>query len=465
MTPAPERSYSLRRRLLWLILGGSTALWLASICIMAAIAWRETNDVFDDALKESGYLVMAATTDWNERGLPIQTLAPRESRKVEMHCQIVVDGKVVQRTSGAPPQPFVDSLQRSAGFADIQLGAKRWRVFFARSGDKRFAVEVGQEYRRRLDILVELAEHLAPPMLAMLALLAAASWFAIGRIIKPIAGTAAAITGKSRDDLSLLGTENQPAELLPIVEALNGMLGRLDAALQAERRFTADAAHELRTPLAGVHMHVQLMQRQHPHLARSFSKLRTDIERSTTLVDSLLTLARLDPIARADLARGRTMLQPMLEELVRAHSHGAGQLGISLRLRCMVDHVSVNADMLRIVLRNLVDNALRYCGPGCVVEISACWNGGAARLAVRDNGPGVSEADRTRLTERFFRVLGSGQGGNGLGLSIVRRIVELHGAALSFGVGLEQRGLAALIDFPACSGSVHGALAASPPQC
>jgi two-component system sensor histidine kinase QseC len=115
----------------------------------------------------------------------------------------------------------------------------------------------------------------------MLALLAAVGWFAIGRIIRSIGATAMAITAKSRDDLSALPTDVQPAELLPIIDSLNAMLMRLDGALQAERRFTADAAHELRTPLAGVHMHVQLMQRQHPELASSFGKLRADIERST----------------------------------------------------------------------------------------------------------------------------------------------------------------------------------------
>jgi two-component system sensor histidine kinase QseC len=450
MPARPERHYSLRWRLLWVIMGSSTALWLAGISVVAMIAWRETNDVFDDALKESGYLVMAATTDWNARGLPgAGSVGSAGARKVQIQYQVVADGKVVQRTEAAPAQPFVVHFPKDNGFRNIDSGGKAWRVFVAHSADHRVVVQVGQEYQQRLDILYELAEHLAVPTLGLLSLLALASWWFIRRVVAPINATARAIISKSRSDLTPVGTEQQPSELLPIVEALNAMLARLDAALQAERRFTADAAHELRTPLAGVHMHIQLMQRQHPALAPSFHQLRVDIERSTALVDSLLTLARLDPIGHADLARGTTELRPMLEGLVRMHAASAEQLGVKLRLRCMMDHLFVNADMLAIVLRNLIDNAVRYCGPGSVVEISAGWKDGAARLAVRDDGPGVSADDCGRLAERFFRVLGNAQGGNGLGLSIVKRIVELHGASLSFSIGLDQRGLGVLIDFPA----------------
>jgi two-component system sensor histidine kinase QseC len=450
MPKQPDGHYSLRHRLLWVIMASSTVLWLAGLSIVALIAWRETNDVFDDALKESGYLIMAATTDWNERGLSgDDRFGGGTSRKVEIQYQVVADGKVVQRTSGSPAQPFVHRLTKDKDFKDIAIDGTAWRVFVTRSADHRFVVQVGQQASKRLAILHELAEHLVAPMLGLLVLLGATSWLFIGRVIAPIRATANAITLKSRNDLSLIGTEQQPAELLPIVDALNGMLARLSAALQAERRFTADAAHELRTPLAAVHMHIQLMQRQHPALAPAFYKLRADIERSTTLVDSLLTLARLDPIGCADLARSQTPLRPLLEELVRAHRTCAELSNITLHLCCTIEQICVNADMLAIVLRNLVDNALRYCSPGGVVEISASWNHGAACLAVRDDGPGVSASDRARLAERFFRVLGSGQAGNGLGLSIVKRIVELHGASLSFTVGLEQRGLAVLVDFPA----------------
>ena len=441
--------WSLRRRLLAAIVAASSVLWLASLGIVATIAWHETNEVFDDALEESGYMIMAATTEWNERGLLAATRPDGgHGRKVDMQYQIVVGGRVIQRTGGAPAQPFVPNFRKDDGFADPEVNARRWRVFVVRDEARRFEVQVGQQYKKRLDILEELAEHLWLPVLGLLALLALACWLITGRVLKPLRETASAIARKTPDDLALVPTDGQPREVLPLVTALNGVLGRLDGALQAERRFTADAAHELRTPLAGLHMHVQLLQRQHPELAAPFQKLRHDIGRSTALVDSLLTLARLDPLARAELVREPVALAPLLEQLVASHGAEAARRGIAFELRCDLAHVHAHGPMLAIMLRNLVDNALRYCPDGSRIAIDAHWHAGRARIAVRDDGPGVDDASRQRLTERFFRVLGHGQAGSGLGLSIVKRIADLHGIDLAFGAGLDGRGLGVTLDLP-----------------
>lgn len=441
--------WSLRRRLLAAIVAASTVLWLASLGIVTVIAWQETNEVFDDALEDSGYMILAATTDWDERGLLAQARpGGGPERKVDMQYQVVVDGRVLQRTSGAPAQPFVSGFDGQHGFADPLVAQRRWRVFVVRDDERHFEVQVGQQYKKRYDILEELAEHLWLPVLGFLGLLALVCWMLTGRVLKPLRRTASAIAGKTPDDLAQVPTAGQPRELLPIVQALNGVLARLDAALQAERRFTADAAHELRTPLAGLHMHVQLLQRQHPELATAFQKLRQDIARVTALVDSLLTLARLDPLARGQLA-GRTVpLAPLLEQVLASHAGEAARRGIALSVRCTLGSVNADPQLLGIMLRNLLDNALRYCPAGSRVEIDAAAHAGRARIAVRDNGPGVDDTSRQRLGERFFRVLGQGQGGNGLGLSIVRRIAELHGIGLAFGAGLDGRGLGVVLDLP-----------------
>ena len=445
--PAP---WSLRRRLLGAILSASVVLWLASLGIATVIAWQETSEVFDDALEEAGYMIMAATTDWNARGLAAPPRPGAAARKADMQYQVVVDGRVLQRTAGAPATPFVAAIDDSHGFADPDADGHRWRVFVVRDEERRVEVQVGQRASDRYDILEELAEHLWPPVLGMLALLALVCWLLIGRVLKPLRRTAAAIAAKTPADLALVPAAGQPREVLPIVQALNGVLGRLDAALQAERRFTADAAHELRTPLAGLHMHVQLLQRQHPQpeMAAPFQKLRQDIARITALVDSLLLLARLDPLANTQLVRQPVLLAPLLERLLAAHAPEAARRTIRLQARCTLDAVQADPAMLEIVLRNLLDNALRYCPDGSRIEIEAGHEGGHARIAVRDDGAGVDEASRRRLTERFFRVLGQGQSGSGLGLSIVKRIADLHGIALGFGTGLDGRGLGVVLDFP-----------------
>jgi len=439
--------WSLRRRLLVAIVAASSVLWLASLGIVTVIAWQETNEVFDDALEESGYMLMAATGNRDGREVSAMPAGGRE-RKVDMQYQIVADGRVIQRTGGAPVHPFVAAFGDHDGFADIETGGRRWRVFVVRDDARDFEVQVGQEQRKRFDILEELADSLWLPVLAFLALLALVCWLLIGRVLKPLRRTASSIAGKTPDDLAQVATGGQPRELLPIVQALNGVLGRLDAALQAERRFTADAAHELRTPLAGLHMHVQLLQRQHPDLAAPFQKLRQDIARMTALVDSLLTLARLDPLAREQLLRQPVALAPLLEQVRAAHAQEAARRAVELTVRCELGAVQADPRMLDIVLRNLVENALRYCPEGSRVEIAAQQHTGRARIAVRDDGPGVDEASRQRLTERFFRVLGQGQHGSGLGLSIVKRIADLHGIELAFGEGLDGRGLGVTLDWP-----------------
>ena len=439
---------SLRRRLVLAIVSASVALWLASLGIVTVIAWHETNDVFDDALEEAGYMILSATTDWHARGLPARP-ATREVRKVDMQYQIVQEGRVIQRTEGAPRQAFVSGFDDDEGFADPKVDGRRWRVFVVRDEENRFEVQVGQRHDKRFDILEELADSLWLPVAGILLLLALVCWLLIGRVLKPLRRTANEIAAKSPIDLAQVALVGQPRELLPIVGALNGVLARLDAALQAERRFTADAAHELRTPLAGLHMHVQLLGRQHPEMAAPFGKLRQDIARLTALVDSLLTLARLDPLAREQLLRQQVLLAPLLEGVLALHAPEAARRGITLALRCELETVQADPRMLEIMLRNLVENALRYCPDGSRVEISATRHEGRERIAVRDNGPGVDDASRARLGERFFRVLGQGQGGSGLGLSIVRRIAELHGIALGFGVGLDGRGLGVTLDLPA----------------
>jgi two-component system sensor histidine kinase QseC len=446
-------TWSLRRRLLAVIIAASSVVWLASLSIVTIIAWHETNEVFDDALEESGYMVMAATTDLDERGLLAELRPGGHARKVDMQYQIVVDGRVIQRTGGAPAQPFIGNFSKKDGFADAEVDDHNWRVFVVRNEQRKVEVQVGQQYKKRIDILEELAEHLWAPVLGMLMLLALVCWLLTGRVLKPLRQTAAAIAAKTPDDLAQVPAAGQPRELLPIVQALNGVLARLDSALQTERRFTADAAHELRTPLAGLHMHVQLLQRQYPELAAPFQKLRHDISRSTALVDSLLTLARLDPLSREELARELVALAQLLEQLRATHADEAAQRGITLSVRATLapqqECVQAHPAMLDIALRNLLENALRYCPAGSRIDIEAVWRDGQTSIAVLDDGPGVDEASRQRLTERFFRVLGQEANGSGLGLSIVQRIADLHGMTLRFGPGLNGRGLGVTLAWPA----------------
>lgn len=463
-----SEAYSLRRRLLVAILGASVFMWLASLALIVSVAWRQTSDTFDDALKEGSQLALVLGSELLERDEPdirseFEVAHQGESGKFKTYYQIVADdGRVLQRAHKAPAQPFSSDLSRRNGYLNVWVAGKPWRVYVVRAPHQRFQVQIGQPWDERTQLLGEMAERLAWPALGMLALLGIFCWWTIRHLLAPLDRTAIRIAAKSADDLDAVPLAPEPRELQPIVQAFNGVLTRLAGALQAERRFTADAAHELRTPLAALRMRIQLLQRQHQQGGHSASPaelqaLRDDVDRSTALVESLLTLARLEPQQPQMLVKEIVPLAAEFAQLDRILGGYSRAKGMTLVFERQVDSVYAEPTLLHSALRNLIDNALRYGTAGGCVQVQAVPLPGTAanavyggvRLAVRDDGPGVTPAERARLGERFFRVLGSGEAGSGLGLSIVARTAALHGALLRFEGGLEGHGLGVVLDLPA----------------
>ncbi|MGO3859743.1 MAG: sensor histidine kinase N-terminal domain-containing protein [Neisseriaceae bacterium] len=453
-TPTTPRAYSLRLRLLFSVLGLSVFFWLVSLSIMVYVAWDETNDVFDDALKESASLLLHATRhefEFHPRPPRDRSAQPDTD---DLHYQVVQQGQVVSRTKEAPLQPFVADFHKRKGFRDITLNGDEWRVFIIRAKDGALEVQVAQALNKRLDILEELAENLIVPALALLLLLVAVSTLTIYYLLRPLTQMAQLLTQKSPQDLTALPMQRSSAEVNAITDALNTLLARLQQTLLNERRFTADAAHELRTPLAALSMQTQLLKRQHPELAEPLSALRQDIERSTHLVSHLLLLARLDPLNQ----QGQEKLNPeplnvaaLLQDQARLFQNELDarrmQMVITLPSESMLQ-LYANRELMGIVLRNLINNALSYCPEGSTLTLSASDTHAHTLVVVQDNGPGVSDAEAERLTQRFYRVLGTDTSGSGLGLSIVQRIMELHHAQLKIESGSRYAGLKITLMFP-----------------
>lgn len=439
--------WSLRRRLLLMVMGTSITLWLVSLAIVIGVAWFATSDVFDDALEEGSRLVLQLGSEADAHASAGRGLHDRrgEEMKLRMYYQIVApDGRVLLRGEDTPEAAFVPRVERSKGFANVWVGGELWRVH-TRRGDGGNTAQVAQPVEERLELLGDMAENLAWPALALLVLLGLVSWWQIRRLLRPLEDTAGRIGARTPQDLSPIAVPDPPRELQTILDALNALLARLGVALDSERRFTSDAAHELRTPLAALRMRVQLIERELKLPGHHLQQLRADLDRCTALIESLLALARLEPQAEA-LPRETVALEALIDTLDLAPAHAKG---LQLERALAVPTIAAAPALLASALRNLVDNAVRYGGPGGRVRVeSAPLPGGGVRLAVRDDGPGVPAGQRARLGERFFRVLGTGQPGNGLGLSIVARIAALHGAALRFESGLDGRGLGVVLDFP-----------------
>ncbi|MFC4962780.1 MULTISPECIES: ATP-binding protein [Alcaligenes] len=439
------KGWSLRRRLLLTVMGTSIGLWLVSLAIVVGVAWHATGDVLDDALEEGARLVLML--DPQEAQASANTTDTRLNRdaalKLRMYYQLVAaDGRVLLRGDDTPKTAFIPQAKRKQ-ITTVWVDDELWRVY-VRPGAGGVTAQVGQPMEERLELLEDMAENLVWPAVGLLALLGLSSWFLIRRLMRPLEDTAKRINSKSPDDLTPVEGGNPPRELQPMLDALNALMARLSSALESERRFTSDAAHELRTPLAGLRMRVQLIERELQLPDAHLQQLRADLDRCTALVESLLALTRLEPQAEP-LKRETVDLNQVLDSLIPS----LPSTSINMERALAVTSIQAAPVLLNSALRNLIGNAIRYGGAGVRVRVETTRrHDGGVRLAVRDNGPGVPPEQRPRLGERFFRVLGTGQTGNGLGLSIVARIAALHEATLSFEEGLDGQGLSVVLDFP-----------------
>lgn len=445
-------TYSLRRRLIWTTVGSSIVVGLVSTVIVLVLAWKEVSDAFDDTLEEGARLVLAL----GESAAP--GAAPARERddaqpSLKLDYQIVArDGTVLRRGEDAPKRPFVEPGRRDDRFYDVHAGGERWRVYVRDHDTLGFSAQVGQEWDDRIDLIQDMLESLAWPLVGLWTLLGLANWWLIRRLVAPFERLARGMEAKSPADLSPVAYAGRAREVRSVVAALNRLLARLSHALEGERRFTADAAHELRTPLAALASRIQVMQRSQPPdgaLAEQLRRLREDVARSTSLVENLLHLARLDPQDADALVTETLDARALLDDVLRVCAPAAAARAVQLTLDCRAATLRGNRDALFTALRNLVDNAIRYGREGGAVTLSAHAEPARVVLAVRDDGPGVDEADRERLTQRFFRVLGNAAQGSGLGLSIVARVTELHGGTLQIGAGLGGRGLGVSLSLPA----------------
>ena len=277
-------------------------------------------------------------------------------------------------------------------------------------------------------------------------------WFAVQRGLAPLELLRREIEQRSHRDLSALPVANVPAEVRPIVESTNALLERLAQVLAAQQRFIADAAHQLRTPIAGLHTQTQLARRQTApeDIAASLEQLQSATERTTHLINQLLALARAEPSAEHVRAVEPCDLAALARDVTTEWVPHALRRNIDLGYEGDDASPALPGDalLLREMLNNLLDNAVRYTQAGGQVTTRVIRNGQTLQLTVEDNGPGIPEAEREAVLERFHRVLGTGVDGCGLGLAIVREIVARHGGEIQMLAGVDGKGTVAQVRLP-----------------
>lgn len=319
--------------------------------------------------------------------------------------------------------------QARLGFATVQTGQGKWRVFATQEHGQ--TIQVAQPMRVRDSLALDAALRTVAPFLLLLPVLGLVIWIVVGRGLRPIGAVAQAVTTRTPAALDPLPEAEAPVEVLPLVHSLNDLLGRLKHALEAQRAFIADAAHELRTPLAALQLQAQLVERAHSEAERTeaLADLKTGLQRATHSVNQLLTLARQEPGAAerkpgpVDLAEvaGR-----VLGELLPLAEAKAIDLGGAQAPGGAV--VEGDGEGLRILVANLVGNAIRYSPQGGKVDVLTGEDSDGPFLEVTDTGPGIPAEERTRVFDRFYRRAESTETGTGLGLAIVQAIADRHGA-------------------------------------
>ena len=444
--------FSLRRRLLGLLLGGVSAAWLATMVFSYIDAHHEVDELFDAQLAQAAQTLLALAS--HEDGDGIEDLG-EVAHKYQRQLRFQIwrsDGKLLVRSNNAP----VSALTEISGFSEVEAKDGHWRQFSQWNPERTLQVQVSENHYFRDDLIGQIAWRLLLPALFGLPLIGLWVWVGTRRGLASLDELAAQIASRAPQQLQALQPATAPEEMRPMLEALNGLFQRVEGALEAEQRFTADAAHELRTPLAALQAQLQvaLRARDEAERDRSLQQLQTGLARASHLVDQMLQLARLDP--HAGLPDPHPVDIGLLSEAICAEL-GPLILARKLDFALQADKdcvISGQADWLHVLIRNLIDNAVRYTPEGGKVHVSVGGDTHAVILEVNDSGPGIPPNERPTALQRFRRLNQGDETGSGLGLAIVMRIAELHGATVELSDSPYQTGLQIRMRWPRSDGKL-----------
>ncbi len=434
------RMMSIRKSLLlWLLSGLLLAGLFAGIATFLKTQ-EEVGEMFDYQLRQ-----IALSMKYSARSMAnqLQNLGEDSNEDNDFMVQIW-DAKGTLLYSSIPSVKLPEIAK--SGFANINIADGQWRVFNLISGNR--VIQAAQPVESRAEASFDMALRMLLPLGVLIPVLALLALIAVKKSLLPLTKVTSEVERRNASSMTPLDINSVPSEIRPLLSALNSLLKRLNSSISSQRRFIADAAHELRTPMTALSLQVDLAEQADTSVERAeaIENLRNGIKRSSHLVSQLLTLARQEPEVRQSFEK--------LDLALLAKRVADDFLPLAdfkkINLQANADQaVMIHGDEegLRTVISNLVDNAIRYTPENGKVEISVAINDGNAVLAVRDTGPGILAEDRERIFERFYRIPGNNVTGSGLGLSIVKQIVERHKASIVVGEGINGKGVSIVIAF------------------
>jgi signal transduction histidine kinase len=424
---------SIRNRLLLSLLSLWTVIWAAIAMVVVERSHHEVEELLDAELAQMAHVLrsIARNGDLQDMGSAGQVLEPiGHPYETKISFQLW-DGQHLLAAFGAAPSA---RLAAQPGYSDQRIGAGEWRVFGLPCDEQEQILYVAQDYSIRRELVRYLTFNALQPILWSLPLAVLLIWLAVSDGLRSLSRLAHDVAARSDRRLEPVPADEVPMEVRPLVAALNGLMAQLRQTLSLERRFAADASHELRTPLAIIRTHAQIAQRMvdTPAAREALDHIAQGVERATRLVEQLLELSRLSyERARRESDRGSLLLA--ITDVAEDRRAAAQRKGIELDLSVPPDDiftVGVPPAMLRVLLTNLVDNAIKFTPAGGQVSVTLDRTGEHVRLTVSDTGPGIPADARDRVFERFHRAPDQRAPGAGLGLSIVKRICELHRALI-----------------------------------
>ena len=432
---------SIRRQLLVSLLSTLLLIGLFATLGIYITVEQEFNEIFDYELRQ----VALSFRDDSLNGPiapPMQILEEEDDLVIQIWDR---SGALVYVSDALPVLP----PRARPGFSPESTPGTQWRVFNIQL--REHTIQVAQPVSVRQALAARAALRTLAPMLFLIAALGMVIWIIVGKGMRPLNKVTDAVAQRSASALQPLPDDNLPSEVKPLVGALNDLLNRLGNALEMQRTFIADAAHELRTPLTAVQLQIQLAERaaSEDDRAVAFAQLREGVKRAVHLVQQLLALASHEPQL---MERRSTPVD--LAQLARQAVADYAAIADAKEIDIGIDAdraiwLAGDPEALRVMLGNLIDNAIRYTHRGGAIDLCVSVEGGEPVLVVKDNGPGIPTDFRARAFDRFSRQEGSGEPGSGLGLAIVRNVVMRHRATIALAAGDHERGLCVTVSFPA----------------
>ncbi|HPQ97201.1 MAG: sensor histidine kinase N-terminal domain-containing protein [Thiothrix sp.] len=446
---------SLRTRLLTLVLGLVAVVWAGAAFLTWQDARRELDTLLDAHLAQAATLLVAQFShELDELELEYGHPPNKYEHRVAFQVWGRDGRRLLFRSVNAPRTPLGSA---HTGFNTVRVDGADWRVFSTHASsedgedDERLLIHVAEPLNVRTGLAASISTNLLYPLWLTLPLLGLLLWWAVSVSLRPLTVLARAVSQRRPDNLSPLPAQ-QLAELAPLTQRLNQLFARIERLIDNERRFTADAAHELRTPIAAIQAQLQVAQGAAGSLQRNHALQQAldGCRRATHLIGQLLTLARLE--SQSGMALERCDLTILAAGVVAECAPDALQQGVELALVAdgpfLLEGWPV---LLQVLVRNLLDNALRHAEGASLVEVCISPDQGqGGMLSVCDNGRGVVAAEREKLGQRFYRPADTRSDGSGLGLSIVQRIAERHQAALTLESGTGGTGLCVVLRFAGC---------------